>query len=486
MEFWFIRSLVQDLGKQQEYERAKTYADQGRQIASKQNDSRGRVLLEVDWIRIIALKGVDRFPEIQSTLHWVLPILRKHCDAFPDDSEAKVSLGLALSTSGFLNHVSGHQAEADLQLREALLCLQAPEEAENRVLILCDLGEVYASMNRFNEAQLFFERAGIVAEGVDNPSTKALVHEGLSAVYTGQKKLKEGLFELEKAKKLGVQAGDDALLARCDLNSSDLYIRMKDYQAAVDLLRTARRTPAILGNPSLMAACKVNLGIALNRIGQHIEGLKLLSEGVEFCRGKAKKQAAVEVLGNLAEEYAFAGKYREAYEAWQEFRILNDDLKLEENSRRISESNAAQQAELLNSKIVNLQIEKLAKTRVQILLALLCMTGFSLAILLLWSRRQIMKANNNLENLNGRNQALIVDLKSALSEVRTLQGLIPICAKCKKIRDDKGFWNQLEVYIQSHSDATFSHGYCPGCAQEFRAELHQFFRSQDQRGPKSP
>jgi ABC-type uncharacterized transport system substrate-binding protein len=56
-------------------------------------------------------------------------------------------------------------------------------------------------------------------------------------------------------------------------------------------------------------------------------------------------------------------------------------------------------------------------------------------------------------------------LEKALSRVKTLSGLLPICASCKKIRDDKGYWNQIETYLDQHSDATFSHGICPDCAK---------------------
>ena len=57
-------------------------------------------------------------------------------------------------------------------------------------------------------------------------------------------------------------------------------------------------------------------------------------------------------------------------------------------------------------------------------------------------------------------------LQKALDEVETLNGLLPICASCKKIRDDKGYWNQIESYIESHSEARFSHGLCPDCAEK--------------------
>lgn len=59
------------------------------------------------------------------------------------------------------------------------------------------------------------------------------------------------------------------------------------------------------------------------------------------------------------------------------------------------------------------------------------------------------------------------ELQNAIKDIKTLSGLIPICASCKKIRDDKGFWNQLETFIQDNSNAQFSHGICPECIEKF-------------------
>ncbi len=63
-------------------------------------------------------------------------------------------------------------------------------------------------------------------------------------------------------------------------------------------------------------------------------------------------------------------------------------------------------------------------------------------------------------------EKMIKELKKALEDVNTLSGLLPICANCKKIRDDKGYWNNLEVYIEKHSAASFSHGMCSECSDE--------------------
>jgi hypothetical protein len=60
----------------------------------------------------------------------------------------------------------------------------------------------------------------------------------------------------------------------------------------------------------------------------------------------------------------------------------------------------------------------------------------------------------------------IQELEESANKIRLLSGLLPICASCKKIRDDKGYWNQIEVYIREHSEAEFSHGICPECEKK--------------------
>jgi PAS domain S-box-containing protein len=70
-------------------------------------------------------------------------------------------------------------------------------------------------------------------------------------------------------------------------------------------------------------------------------------------------------------------------------------------------------------------------------------------------------------------EILIKELQTALDNVKTLQGLIPICSNCKKIRDDKGFWNQVEEYVVEHTDAKFSHGLCPDCGKLLYGDLYE-------------
>ena len=72
--------------------------------------------------------------------------------------------------------------------------------------------------------------------------------------------------------------------------------------------------------------------------------------------------------------------------------------------------------------------------------------------------------NKELERLNQ-------ELKRSLDTIKTLRGMIPICSECKKIRNDKGYWQQLEIYIGAHSDAEFTHGICPDCAKKYKGTI---------------
>lgn len=92
---------------------------------------------------------------------------------------------------------------------------------------------------------------------------------------------------------------------------------------------------------------------------------------------------------------------------------------------------------------------------------------------------ELFKANEALKGEIGRRavaekerEELIRELREALATVKTLSGLLPICAACKKIRDDSGYWNRIEDYICKHSEAEFTHGLCPECAQRLYPDFY--------------
>jgi DNA repair exonuclease SbcCD ATPase subunit len=91
---------------------------------------------------------------------------------------------------------------------------------------------------------------------------------------------------------------------------------------------------------------------------------------------------------------------------------------------------------------------------------------------------ELAKANDQLKQeieerklAEKEREKLINELQKAIKEIKTLRGILPLCSFCKKIRDDKGYWEQVDVYIHKHLQADISHGICPACAKEHYPDL---------------
>ena len=92
-----------------------------------------------------------------------------------------------------------------------------------------------------------------------------------------------------------------------------------------------------------------------------------------------------------------------------------------------------------------------------------------MAIFIIWGTALLIILRKQAEK---RREKAVAEREKALEDIKILQGFLPICAACKKIRDDQGYWNQIEDYIITHSEADFSHGICPTCAQKLYPELY--------------
>lgn len=93
-----------------------------------------------------------------------------------------------------------------------------------------------------------------------------------------------------------------------------------------------------------------------------------------------------------------------------------------------------------------------------------------------------VRTHLELKKAKDEQKKLIAELQSALARVKQLSGMLPICSHCKKIRDDAGYWQQVEDYIQTHSHAEFSHGICPQCLRKYYPEFaEQIIQKMDEK-----
>jgi response regulator RpfG family c-di-GMP phosphodiesterase len=91
------------------------------------------------------------------------------------------------------------------------------------------------------------------------------------------------------------------------------------------------------------------------------------------------------------------------------------------------------------------------------------------------AHRQMQAQSRDLELMNTALNGKVAELEEALNKVKILQGLLPICSYCKKIRDDQNYWQELETYLSNHADIIFTHSICPGCYDNYvKADLESF------------
>jgi sigma-B regulation protein RsbU (phosphoserine phosphatase) len=97
--------------------------------------------------------------------------------------------------------------------------------------------------------------------------------------------------------------------------------------------------------------------------------------------------------------------------------------------------------------------------------------------------RARVEAGRRMVEMQDALASKVEELRQALDQIKTLRGIVPICASCKKIRDDQGYWSQVEVYVRDHTEAQFSHGICPECMKKLYPE---FAQDDDGNEPRRP
>jgi tetratricopeptide (TPR) repeat protein len=170
----------------------------------------------------------------------------------------------------------------------------------------------------------------------------------------------------------------------------------------------------------------------------HLHRALALAEEIEAKREQYQCHEA------LAKIYKFRGDYEQALKHYERFHALEREVFNQAADNRLRTLEVVHKVETARKETEMCQLKNVAL------------------------EQEIGERKRSEE----QREKLIAELKEALSQVKTLSGLLPICASCKKIRDDRGYWHQVEVYLHHHSNADFTHGICPDCQKKLYPGLY--------------
>lgn len=348
----------------------------------------------------------------------------------------------------------------------------------------------------------------------DLADTGGLAHtvNYIANAFHNQKRYREALRYFHESRRLNQLAGITQFNGRELGNIGICYQELGVHDSATLYIRSAIRDYISEHRPGNQAIFEIYLGKSLKAVGKIDSALQITQKGLagltnEPSRLKFRANGHLLLAGvyldkghsllashhlDSAAIILFPRHFRNEMLSWYELalkksmmeknweyavglqtriRALSDSLRNDDLARLQSEFQYQLDLKLRETEIRYLTTQ--AKTQRKITLwlgsglALLSMLAAGLIFLFIRNRRQKrLLAQNNQDLLLANHQ-----LTEALDNVRELKGLIPICANCKKIRDDSGYWNRIESYLMKHTHAEFTHGICPACTELLYGDL---------------
>lgn len=345
------------------------------------------------------------------------------------------------------------------------------------VRVLANIGKTYHDWQQYDRALPMLEEAVALARRHGDPATLGYALNTLAVLQLqmGQLDLAKQSIEASRAAyfsgpprvstsdSLGGWSLNALALGRLELAAG----RPGVARALLDsVLTAAERRGSVRGQ----ARALLHLGEAHAALGAREDARAAFQRALVLARGVEQRVIALDAVERLADLEERAGNTTAALGHLRAFQALRDTIFSQATAQRIAamESRAIaareerENAQLREERRVQALVidrQRLAGTLGAIILALAAVVVGLLVHFMRQGRAReqaLTQANADLAEAN-------TELRSALAEVRTLKGLIPICSSCKQVRDDAGYWQSVEAYIASRSEATFSHGICQTC-----------------------
>ncbi len=381
-----------------------------------------------------------------------------------------VGLGRVLNSIGSAHYQAGNYELALAAFLESLAYHRAREDYRLMAVTLSNVGKTYHDWGQLDRAESSLDEAVAYAErsGVGAVLGYALNSLGVVVMERGAHQEARVLFERSLAAYRShtppLSPSDSASgwalnalpLGRIDVAEGRVREGMARFET---VLASARRGGTARGEATALAALAYGQRVA----GRPGEAVASLTRALELSRSIGNRALALSVLADLATAEEARGNAVAALRHLRAHDALRDSIFDLRSSQRIAAMELEMEAERQRRETAALRVleasQRVALARQRLVLALsvgLLSLAVALAVTYWRHHRQARDREAVLSRTNE-------ELRAAVAEVRTLSGFIPICAHCKNVRDDQGYWQAVETYLVTRSDVNFSHAICNNC-----------------------
>jgi len=366
------------------------------------------------------------------------------------------------NTLGLIEADAGRFPEALEYHLKALAIRERTNDKEGLSYSFNNLGNAYRNMGQFERALQYHQRGLALKVELGNRSSEAYSHHNIGLVYFAMKDYPKALEAYRRGLTIREALKDTRAIA-VSLNGIGSVEVLTNPSAA---LRTYERALALrreTGDQRGEMATEINLGDVYRRMGDLARATERFQRALVLGTQIDAPLMRSNALKGLAEVEAARGDYRAAYEHQIQHQAARDEMFSLENAARLQRLQVAHEAKQKEAEIATLQEQRRAQdaelSRVRTMRTALGVIAVLVAVslALLYGRLRLKQQSE------ARFRAQADKLQAAMDREHTLKGLLPICASCKKIRDDNGYWTQVERYVAEHSAAEFTHSICPTC-----------------------
>ncbi len=433
---------------------------------------------------------------------------------------ASITNNLGLFYSGI-----GDQAEGLSYLQQSLKLSEALDIKQSAARALNNIGLIYTAQGTYDKALEYLLRSLKLKTELNSPiNSLAITHSNLGVIYMNLEDYDKAIEQYEKARQIQESIGNKNYLAQTLHNIGLIYDKQNKYNQAIAYFEESLRLRRGTGNETGIANSYNSIGRVYNNMGDLERALTNYRIALESFKEVEGKWGQSNTLINIAEIYAAQNNsrraeshlhealkialkinantllqraykhlsdiyvarnnYKEAFTYFQHYFAARDSVISEETNNKIAELQIRFETEQKEKEIAlltsNIALNELEIKRQETMkYSAFAGSAFLFVVLGLvyYLFRIKHSANIIIGEKNKELEVKIGELEHSLNHIKTLEGLLPICANCKQIRlkgensKDQKNWVKIEKYISDRTDAVFSHGICPKCEKDLYGDF---------------